>query len=341
MEKGQEKMKRLFLIFGLLLFANNAFGASARTLPLSYNEKTFGGAGFGRNYTDVATWEADTDNNLVTAAKGEMLTCFADAAPYLLPNICTISGSINNANYFRVIRAANGEHGTGTSGVRFYYNDLSANTAMFVLSESVHVYDIAVYFTGTTTNAPRYCFQCRNSDMKPVLVGCVASSLATTGGIVGFYSSNTGSPILINCVFSSNNSSSYAGFLAGDTSTGMTCYNCTCVGAASYGWFSGTAPNTGVSRALKNCIAQGQTNHILAAPFFVQTSCLTTGVTFAADGYNLASTDQAAKDTGTDLSADSVFPFTDDIDGDIRPLGSAWDIGCDEINAIMQQIMMY
>jgi hypothetical protein len=39
-------------------------------------------------------------------------------------------------------------------------------------------------------------------------------------------------------------------------------------------------------------------------------------------------------DTGTDLSADSDVPFSDDYDGDTRPLGVAWDIGADEATAL-------
>ena len=58
-----------------------------------------------------------------------------------------------------------------------------------------------------------------------------------------------------------------------------------------------------------------------------QTTNATSGVTFAADGYHLDSTDTVAINNGTDLSADDVFAFDDDIDRGIR---SDWDIGCDE-----------
>jgi hypothetical protein len=47
--------------------------------------------------------------------------------------------------------------------------------------------------------------------------------------------------------------------------------------------------------------------------------------------YHLAQSDAAAKNYGTDLSADTSFAFTSDIDGNTRNLNSrGWDIGADE-----------
>jgi hypothetical protein len=53
-----------------------------------------------------------------------------------------------------------------------------------------------------------------------------------------------------------------------------------------------------------------------------------TFVNRASDDYHLASSDTAAKDAGTDLSADATWPFSDDIDGVAR--SGTWDVGADE-----------
>ena len=50
----------------------------------------------------------------------------------------------------------------------------------------------------------------------------------------------------------------------------------------------------------------------------------------ANDDFHLAGSDTAARDAGTDLSGDSNLAFNDDIDGEGRGAGGAWDIGADE-----------
>jgi hypothetical protein len=49
-----------------------------------------------------------------------------------------------------------------------------------------------------------------------------------------------------------------------------------------------------------------------------------------AGDYHLAAEDQGARGFGENLSASSVFPFADDIDGQLRPTTGPWDLGADE-----------
>lgn len=50
----------------------------------------------------------------------------------------------------------------------------------------------------------------------------------------------------------------------------------------------------------------------------------------ANDDFHLTAGDTAARNYGTDLSADAGLAFGDDLDLQSRPFGSAWDIGADE-----------
>jgi hypothetical protein len=51
---------------------------------------------------------------------------------------------------------------------------------------------------------------------------------------------------------------------------------------------------------------------------------------FSSDNYLLGDADLAARDKGTDLSADAYLSFTDDIIGTIRPQNLLWDVGANE-----------
>jgi hypothetical protein len=87
-----------------------------------------------------------------------------------------------------------------------------------------------------------------------------------------------------------------------DNSGTLTCYNC----ASS----DGTADNFG-----------GSGNQTYQTFTFVDEMM---------GDFHLDQADTGAKDLGLDLSADPDLAFFDDVDGQIRPEGVAWDIGADE-----------
>src|SRR5690606_1139067 len=86
-----------------------------------------GAAGQGRDYTSLSTWEAATDNDLVSLEQSEVLEVYADQSSY--EDSVDITGETSNSTYFRIIRPAasfhNGDPSAGIeigecSGTRFY-----------------------------------------------------------------------------------------------------------------------------------------------------------------------------------------------------------------------------
>ena len=332
-------MKRLFFTLCFLLIAGDCLAASSRVMPAAYNESTYGS---GADYTSLATWEADTDIDVSTT--GEVLTCSAG----VYNDSVTLDGATTDADGFRVIRAASGARGTSTSGVRF---EKSATlTDVFVIAadeNNFHCFDIAAKAVTTASTSIKHAvgFLCAPGTGS-YWVGCTAYDCANTGSVTyslacGFYIGYYGeqSHYLINCVaknISGSNINS-AGVLSFCSTTGTVniyIYNMTINDTntpnAIYGATGGTLRT--LNLIIKNTIIQDYSGSAIftggdGTENIYQTTNVTSGVTFAADGYHLDSTDTGAIGNGTDLSADAVFAFDDDIDGETR---NDWDIGADE-----------
>ena len=315
--------------------------ASSRQLPVSYNESTYNSAG-GADYTSLATWEAATDNDLVTATNGEVLTCAAGVHN----DTVALDGATTNANYFRVIRAASGQRGTKTSGVRFEVSG-SYGSGLIILAVAEaygQIQDVAC--KGVNTSSGNYTIMVHIKGAENKVVGVtVYDSSANNGTCNGILTNPTGTATIttyiINC-FADN----------ADTTTSATCGGIRCSSGSGRNLttylYNNTARNcksgfylfeSGVTTVYsKNNIVQDNTTNITitGGVTHVQTTNATSGVTFDADGYHLDSTDTGARGNGTDLSADLIFAFDDDIDGDTR---SAWDIGCDEFTAAVSSFI--
>lgn len=311
-------MKKLIIIF-LLLIPCASWAASSRVLPTAYTEHTYDSAGGGEDYTSLATWEADTDTDLVTATSGYVLTCSSGVHN----DRVAMDGATTSADYFRVIRGADGQRGTRTSGARFEYSGTASGTTseflIFNLDENyASCFDIAVGATAVSGNA-RYCFISQATAVKTI--GCTAYGAGSIGRVEGFCA-YYGSIIVANCFGTNFGSNTYSSGVWSSINGTVTVYNSTFTNSRNglYSYY-GTLTS-------KNCVLMNNTYATAGA--VSQTTNATSGVTFAADGYHLASNDTGAIGAGTDLSADGTFAFDDDIDGETR---SDWDIGADEYAA--------
>jgi len=302
------------LLVGLAL-SGVGHAATSRAMPLVYSETTFGDAT--RTWSTLAAWEDRTDVNCVTGATGYVLTCYPDSASY--DQYIALAGATTDTSYFRVIRAAAGHERqasfTGSSGnYTFYVNE--ANSGVYDLS-------ISSTATGSTYLAG---IQIALSGCR--VVGCDVGPFTNATTInTGIYNSSTVAYLVNNYIHGVSTTVSTSSAI---TSQGagkvIYAYNNT-IDTALTGLLGRTS---GVINGTNNIVRNVTTT--TSGTVNSTTSLLTTGagnVTFGAVPY-LSAVDTAAKDQGTDLSADGVFPFNDAYDGNARPSGAAWDIGCDE-----------
>lgn len=124
-------------------------------------------------------------------------------------------------------------------------------------------------------------------------------------------------------------------------------YNCTVYNCEKA--YRKSSSGAGNSFTVKNCVAQhmidgfntdsgsfdaASTNNTSSVASDAPGSNATQGevgfVSRSTPSFLLLTSDTVAKDTGTDLSADAINPFTDDIDRGTRPFGASWDRGADE-----------
>ena len=71
------------------------------------------------------------------------------------------------------------------------------------------------------------------------------------------------------------------------------------------------------------------------APGTNSKNCIVLFIDEANKDFHLSSSDTCARDSGIDLSSDPYLSFSDDIDGELRI--SPWDIGADEVSAIIYE----
>lgn len=200
-------------------------------------------------------------------------------------------------------------------------------------------YAAGTAFTGTPNRAAYTCFE-----------ACLAFN--GTGTTTAFYF-NSVLVYLINCIAYNTPS----GFYFYNTTT-ATVYNCTAVNCSSYGFHSNVS--SARTTVAKNCLAynngqdfsQGTTyspEGTFSVEYSVSKDASVTTVCPAGAGnrpnqtvtffdsvnnnFCLAYNDTAARRWGEDLSADAVYPFSNDFEGNAR-VAPLWDIGADQSPAV-------
>ena len=290
--------------------------ASSRRTGTNESISTYDSAG-GTDYSTLAAWELDTDYD--SGAGTEVLECMAGAHD----DYISMAGA-SSTDIARIVRPY-GERGTATwqghngqyaadgSCVEFHKLDANVFSVNEGSGNSSHIQDIVVTVPAPTSALKRgiYINGAPNRAVGCIIQGDNSGSYATWG------IQTRGGSGAVNCLVMGCN----INFFAYDSDSFF--YNSTSVeGGIGYNQYSGTATR-------KNCISWNNSNATNGT--WNSVSCADSGVTFADpdnDDYRLADTDTVARDQGTDLSSDSVYPFDDDILGNTR--SGTWDIGFHE-----------
>lgn len=305
--------------------------ASARKTGTNEVISTYGNAT--RNYTALATWEAATDNDLVTLAQSEVLECYDDAASF--NDTILAADAITNASYFRIIRPAAGHGHDGTPNNGFTIANTTDVTTLDCRENYFQAQDILVS-SNVTSTADRTIIYVGASNMSAA-VGCIVFNSYNSGNFKmrGIYvrSNVVGNKAFaIDCLAHnvggvSTTANYVGGLLAGGADGDNYMYNCTSTNNKHYG----ICCELSADLIAKNCCSSSNPNDWVANGTITKTTCTTedatpTYVDAANDDFHLAAADTVCRGNGTNLSADAIYPFDDDID---KQTINVWDIGFD------------
>lgn len=322
-----KSVRKIALVFALLFVAPFAFAGPSRVLPAVYDEYTIGSGGY---FSTLQAAEDATDNNLVAAGRGVVLTVL----PGTYNQKVTVASSTGyvNATYYRVLRAQPGHEREVVLNFTGSTSDFVNSCTVLVAEKYFRIHDIVIQNnSAVAAMAAALVFQDQSAGR---VIGC---QIGPNGGNAAQYrvgldcrSTVVTSLYVANCRFTG---CSYATLMLDSTQSTsvMYVYNSLFDSPISSGPYGLLEYNAGTI-VLKNSIDIGHTYPTsgTVAYGFCVLSTGNGGVTFEADGLHLSASDTVALDHGANLAADAYFPINDDVDGEARPYGTAWDIGPDE-----------
>lgn len=298
--------------------------ASSRKVGTNEEIATYG---TGKTYTSLATWEADTDIDLVTATKSCVLEVYGNS--YNDGN-CILAGATTNTSYFRIIRPASGNKLTSgaISTKHFNYTPNNGNQLFSITEENSEIQDLVVRRYGNF-NGNMNCLN--TSGHNSGFVGCVAIDCANAylaQDVVGIiiWPAEGKTSYAKNCLAHNCDGSGFAlsGAIFG-TYKYPVAYNCTSVGNRLYG-FSG---DSSTYCTCYGCGADGNSGGDFSTIALINCSDATPTFAAGTDNFHLGAADTVWKGADTNTGSwHSSCGYDDDVDGDTR--SGSWDIGWDE-----------
>lgn len=312
--------------------------ATARRQPTTPNTNTYNSGG-GANYSALGTWETDTDNDLVTAAAGEILQVQSNSHD----DSIIMNGSTTSSSYYRLIEPASGNEPSGKRSTVLHFSATATGDILRVNENNSGFNDISGQQNINTATNANFVFDVGAQGSSARFVGCICggSTNSGTGTARGYEHGNNSSGVgFILCIAENNDGT---GFRI-TNGTGIFFYNCVSVGGGDYGYETTVAGEP----TCINCLADDNTTAGWGGTgSFHSNSNYNAGAdttppgansrqsqtfTFVSAGtpnfdYHLTTSDAGARNFGTSLASDGTYPFDQDIDEDTF---STWDIGFDE-----------
>lgn len=316
----------------ILSFVASAFGQTVVTSTI--------GSAVGRDYSTIAAWEAATDNDLVTANEIQVGEIYNDSV-FSGSDIIIDGAVVDNTRYRKLTVAATDRHdGTEGSGARY-------NITVSYSSSGIDILDIGgkfilewleIYSSDSTVNC-RYGVNAENSRsiLRYLLIHDIGRvGISNSALITGYNTDNADTVEVYNCILYDGQSQGIQ-MVYPMKIRNVTIYNCKDYGIMTFGTNDSghegkNIISIGNSTAdFESGIFDTASNNLssdASAPGTNRLTNKTAANQFVDSGWppdlHLKSTADA-KDAGTTISE-----ITDDIDGDSRPQGSAYDIGADE-----------
>lgn len=367
-------MRLLRAIFALALLSCATVGlpraswgdVTACPMPVAYSVSTYCAADCPEtpDYTVLSAWETATRGDLVTAHLGQVLDVLPGTNAETTAGINMACGAGHtDADYFRVVRGSpnygpignvwmNPKPGyvqfwAGTSqGYKWNINNEDyAGIYNLYIDPALGCYDAAIYI--------------QDSANVRIIGNIIAGfNISAACGFKNnrinhvelYKTARATSAIIVNNMFEGLGQGDYpasaadaASLFMGLGATAFYVYNNTFTLNTRPGYFNFS--NNPVVLCTNN-IRYGNTvsdawstSGSIGTGEYTVTTDATTGVNFvdaASLDFHLAAPSPGAKNVGTDLTADPVFPFNYDIDWNPRPPGLLlWDIGADEMQGAL------
>lgn len=301
---------------------------SARQRGLNEHVSSF--AASGADFTNLSTWEAQYDVDLVAGTTTEVLECRRGVYAQNLQVVTTIATT--DASYHRIVRAAPGHEHKGIPGQGVVFTSAPTGTGCFFLGEAFFkVYDISMTWEANSSGS-KFGFYASAASIR--FVGCMTYNLTNifAGGAASAVRLFT-TCAAVDCLTINTQND---GLVL--NATDARAYNCSTINGAR----GLVASSAGV---LKNCLAHNNTTSdfngtVEATSTHNASSDLTApGLRFQRRqrfrfvnpgpgnrDFHLHAFDKGARGKGLPLHQDASLPFEDDLDGEEI---KQWSIGAD------------